>query len=251
MSAYNKDVPAGIARGILQHCSTVKRAFSVEYRLSTASPLPEGGQFPAALIDALNGYLHLLEMGFDPKDVVIVGDSAGGNLALALVRYLVEYGKEKSASGAQLPPPPGHLILLSPWADLGDSHLYKGSDVNNRGYDYIVGSSDSHTYTRKALCAALGPDVVNSDPYFSPGSSYINGASFEGFPRTFITAGGCEMLHDQIETLKGKMVKELGERKEGGVEWHYQPEAIHDWLLFEWHEPERTETLKAIGAWLE
>jgi len=250
MSAFNGDVPAAIARGILEHCATVKRAFSVEYRLSAASPLPEGGQFPAALIDALNGYLHLLEMGFNPKDVVFVGDSAGGNLALALVRYLVEYANEKSASGKQLPPVPGHLVLLSPWADLGDSHLYKGSDVDNRGYDYIVGSADSHEYTRKALCAALGPDVVNTDVYFSPGSKFID-SSFAGFPRTFMTAGGCEMLYDQIETLKGKMVKELGDRKEGGVEWHYQPEAIHDWMLFEWHEPERTETLRQLAGWLD
>jgi len=57
----------------------------IEYRLAPQN------QFPAALQDALAAYLYLLnpprDAGFDPlnpENIIIVGDSAGGGLALGL-----------------------------------------------------------------------------------------------------------------------------------------------------------------------
>ena len=89
--------------------------FSVEYRLSSTHPLPEENPFPAALLDALAGYVHLVDvMGYDPANVIVAGDSAGGNIALALARYLVEIrGRRAEAGVALLPAPPGHLLLIS------------------------------------------------------------------------------------------------------------------------------------------
>jgi len=43
------------------------------------------------ILDSLNGYLHLIELGYAPADIILVGDSAGGNLALSLCRYLIKY----------------------------------------------------------------------------------------------------------------------------------------------------------------
>lgn len=79
------------------------------YRLSS-SP---GGQFPAALQDAISAYNHLInKVGIPADRIFISGDSAGGNLALALARYISEHGQQ-----VQLPWPAG-LILLSPWIDI-------------------------------------------------------------------------------------------------------------------------------------
>lgn len=50
------------------------------------------------ILDSLNGYMHLIELGYSPEDIILVGDSAGGNLTLSLCRYLVEYADEKSPS---------------------------------------------------------------------------------------------------------------------------------------------------------
>jgi acetyl esterase/lipase len=249
MSAHPSQPPSSIVKGILQHCNSVKRGFSIEYRLSKSEPYQKQGAFPSALIDSLNGYLYLITIGYDPKDIVMIGDSAGGNIALSLVRYLVEYASNSSPSGAKLPLPPGSLILLSPWADLGDSHLFRGTDLSNRRYDYIVGSTDSHAYTRASYCGSLGSDTANTSKYISPASRYIEKVSFNGFPRTFLTAGGSEMLLDQIDTLRDKMERDMGTDNQG-LTYHLQPDAVHDWVLFTWHEPERSQTLKEIAAWL-
>jgi len=39
--------------------------------------------FPAALDDSITAYKALLEQGYDPKSIYIMGDSAGGNLCLS------------------------------------------------------------------------------------------------------------------------------------------------------------------------
>jgi acetyl esterase/lipase len=247
MSAYPSDYPANIARGILEHCPTIFRTFMVEYRLTSSHPYPNNGAFPSALIDSLSGYIHLITLGYNPKDIVLVGDSAGGNIALGLVRYLIESAVE---SCGKLPPSPGALILLSPWADIGPSHRSQGTHVSNRNTDYILATDESHAYIKAGLCSSLGSDIVNKSKYFSPASRYINAINFEGFPRTFLSAGGAEMLLDQLETLKRRMEMDIGTSKESGLQYHFKPDAVHDWLLFPWHEPERTETLKAIGAWM-
>lgn len=65
-----------------------KRAFSLDYRLCVPGR-PEIGSFPAPLLDALAGYRYLVrECNFDPENIIVAGDSAGGNLGLALCRYL-------------------------------------------------------------------------------------------------------------------------------------------------------------------
>lgn len=79
------------------------RAFSVDYRLAPENP------FPAAIHDAYAAYLYLTdpenpaltlgedsaphELSVDPRDIVVGGDSAGGNLAAALMHYLAQYVK--------------------------------------------------------------------------------------------------------------------------------------------------------------
>ena len=60
--------------------------------LSTASQLFNYTHQAAALIDALAGYNYLVNtVGFHPTRIILEGDSAGGNLALALTRYLLEH----------------------------------------------------------------------------------------------------------------------------------------------------------------
>ncbi len=122
LSAHPDSSTSQIPRSIIAHCANasanVNRSFNLEYRLSTHDPKPRENPFPAALLDALAGYAYLIdEVGFEPADIIVVGDSAGGNLALALVRYLIEEDTKLA--------PPGALILLSPWADMGNSHKEK------------------------------------------------------------------------------------------------------------------------------
>ena len=73
--------------------------YSVEYRLC-----PEY-EFPHCLEDVISGYLYLVhQLGIDPKRIHLVGDSAGGNMALALLFYLQDNGLETPATAALFSP---------------------------------------------------------------------------------------------------------------------------------------------------
>jgi acetyl esterase/lipase len=83
-----------------------------EYRLAPEYP------FPAALNDSVEIYQWLLLTGFEPKNIVIAGESAGGGLTLAILLAL----KERNI------PQPNAAVAISPWTDLtcsSDSYLTK------------------------------------------------------------------------------------------------------------------------------
>lgn len=112
------------------------RAFSVRYRLAPQEP------FPAALTDALAAYDYLvnppknaLHKPVDPRKIVIAGDSAGGNLASALMATLIESQPKWTV--------PCGLVLLSPWADLTHS-LPSVSTAENDYLPVMLGEIDHH-----------------------------------------------------------------------------------------------------------
>ena len=248
LSASPRDIAANIGRGLLEYCDNVHRIFALEYRLSKHAPDEPAHPFPAALLDALAGYVYLTRtVGFSPENIIIEGDSAGGNLALALVRYLVENARIVDG----LPAPPNALLLFSPWVDPNDTAVPPGSRANaNIASDYI-GPPEGPValYARRAFLGPLA-HVSNGrfNRYVAPGcaDARMPHVSFEGFPRTMIVAGEAEMLVDQINTLVGRMKRDLGEK----VRYHEARDAVHDFVLFPFCEPERTLALDAIAAWI-
>ncbi|KAG0261020.1 hypothetical protein BG011_001439 [Mortierella polycephala] len=108
------------------------KVFSIEYRLAPESP------FPAAIHDALAAYLYLLDppadsgiAPVDPKNLVIMGDSAGGGLTFATMLAIKDAG---------LPMPAG-IIGWSPWIDLLHS---LPSVLDNSISDYLPPDGFSH-----------------------------------------------------------------------------------------------------------
>lgn len=248
-SASPGDITAGIPRGVLEHALSIKHAFSTEYRLSTS----EGNPFPAAIVDAVAGYAHLLRVHkVSPKDVVFEGDSAGGNLALAVVRYLVEHREQLEPLGL---PPPSALLLICPWADLGESHLKPESPKYFEQTDYIVldGKRAQHRFTQLVFAGPAGLQALDTNPYMSPASKALKEPpSFRGWPRTFISCGGAEVLADPIRLLRDRMAADLNESgKPDRLTYYEAPQGVHIYPAFSFFEPERTDTLKAIAAWVE
>jgi len=255
LSAHPSDPTAAIARGLVNTVDSVNRVFSLEYRLSSGKPFPVANPFPTALLDALAGYIYLVnEIGFSPSDIILEGDSAGANLALALTRYLTEY---KGTPG--LPAPAGALLLLSPWADLGNSHLNlpNASATTRLASDYLSHpTSPGYRYPVTAFVGPHGIEAAEINPYISPASLHpAMVVDFKDFPRTFIVAGGAEILLDSIRTLRDRFFKDLGEGNgvkegEGKVRYYEAADGVHDYLVFPWHQPERKETLQAISEWV-
>jgi len=254
LSAHPSDPTAKIADGILKHSPPITRTFSIEYRLSTAEPYKPENPFPAALLDAIAGYHYLVHtIGFDPRDIIISGDSAGGNLALALVRYLRDY--RDFHRDLRLPALPSGLLLLSPWADLGRSHDGPNTSLSNFcSYDYTAARGQGRTsYGKLAFLGPFGLGLAERSPYVSPASLNMSvGARFDGFPRTLICSGGAEALLDSIRSLWWKMERDMGGGTgRGQVSYYEAKDALHDHIVFAWHEPENRQTLEVIASWIE
>ena len=248
LSAHPSSPTSNLPRAIVKSCPQVRRAFNIEYRLSSIVPGSEEGAFPSALIDALAGYSYLANVvGFDPKDIIVCGDSAGGNLAHALTRYLVEY----RGALPGLPAPPGGLLLLAPWTDMSGSHFAPGSSVfRNSESDILAGPTAP--YLPDPPDAFILPHDVPfcwSTPYISPASTKLSpqDVSFKGFPKTLITAGDAEILLDQIRALAELMKADLGD----DLVYHEAKDSVHDFIVFGWHEPERSIALEEIARWVD
>ena len=154
--------------------STSMDVLSFDYRLP----------YPAALEDAMKVWDYLMLLGYGARDVILAGDSAGGNLALALTLKL---RKEKRLL-------PRGLVLMSPWTDLtssGQSHKTKAQidPVLNAAYLAEM----IHNY-------AAQEDLTN--PLISP----LFG-EYEGFPPTYIQVGENEVLQDDAKMLYQKLLK--------------------------------------------
>jgi acetyl esterase/lipase len=255
-SAIPDDPTANTVKGVLERATSVQRAFSVEYRLSVGPPFKPANGFPAALIDALAGYNHLVNvLSFQPENIIIEGDSAGGNLALALTMYLI--GNRDTLADAALPgtkslTSPGGLILCSPWADIGSSHDRPLQSYLARS-DYVGNVRGSRSkYSNKAFLGSLGLPAADTNMYISPASKIITNISFAGWPRTLISCGGAEYLAPSIRTLKERMAVDMGEGSGAGqVSYCEVPDGIHDFLVFTWHEPERSQVLKIMADWVD
>jgi acetyl esterase/lipase len=142
-------------------------ALAVAYRLAPEHP------FPAALDDALAAFDALLRSGVAPGQIVVMGDSAGGGLAVALLLQIRDSGR----------PFPAGALLLSPWLDLSLS----GESVRSRQRaDPVLDTAD----LRAAARAYLG-DRDSRTPLASP----LFG-SLSHLPPLLIQVGTEELLLD-------------------------------------------------------
>jgi len=162
-----------------------REVWMVDYRLA-----PEN-IYPAALEDAAQVYRELINRGVDPKNLIVFGDSAGGNLALELALYL----KENNL------PQPAALILNSPWTTF-ETDL--PSRTSNADRDLVLGKVNPHMYNEVAN-PSYGGALSRNDLRLSP--IY---ADLTGLPPTLIQIGGYELFVDEgIELLKKATADEL------------------------------------------
>lgn len=158
--------------------ATGMEVLSFDYRLAPEHPAP------AALEDALKVWDYLMLLGYAARDVILTGDSAGGNLALTLVMKLKE--KERFL--------PKGMLLMSPWTDLTSSGE---SFVEKAEVDPVL----STDYIGKMIQAYAGGQNCE-EPYLSPLF-----ADFTGFPPTYIQVGTNEILLSDSLRLRDRMAE--------------------------------------------
>ena len=185
-------------------------------------PLTPEHPFPAAPDHCLAAYRALLETGVDPAGLIVGGDSAGGNLAFALLADLLAAGD----------PLPAGVFALSPLTDLafgGDSF------VANARADVVLPA-------HRLRDTAQG--YLNGTPADDPRASPLY-ASFKGAPPVWLAVGDTEILQDDSLRLAARL------KAQGvPVDITVAQDLPHVWPLFHNLVPEAKTTLDLLADWI-
>jgi acetyl esterase/lipase len=166
------------------------RVLAVDYRKA-----PDNA-FPDWLDDAAAAYSELLAAGHRAEDIVVSGDSAGGNISLALAQRARRSGL----------PMPGKLVLFSPWADLTcQGRTFRSNARRDAMFD-------------AGAVRALGSYLTRGRDAFDPELSPAY-ADFRGFPDMLVFAGSTEVFLDDARTV-ARRAREAGVHAELHVYRH-------------------------------
>jgi monoterpene epsilon-lactone hydrolase len=152
-------------------------AFVLDYRRAPEHP------HPAQVEDAVAVFTALTERGIAPADITTIGDSAGGNLAVAIPLALREKGL----------PLPGRVIAFSPWLDMENSG------------ETLVTNDETDALISVPLLEGMIAGVL-ADGQIDPTTPLANPlyADLTGFPPLYINAGSMESLLDNATRLAEK-----------------------------------------------
>jgi len=170
------------------------RALIPDYRLAPEHP------YPAAPDDCHAAYRGLLAEGVDPKNIVLAGDSAGGNLVLVTLCRVRAAGE----------PLPACAVLLSPALDCT---MESPSMTTFDGHDPMI---------RRASLLVLR-QFMFTNPDVSPMF-----ADFRGLPPLFFQVGSTELLRDEATRAANKAFA-----SDVDVELELWPGATHVFQLAE------------------
>lgn len=201
---------------------------SVDYRLAPEHP------FPAGLMDCYDVTQTLLEqpgvVGVDdPDNIVLVGDSSGGNLAAAVSLLR----RERAVRGAT------RQILLYPvmhWNH--DPQTSPFDSVREHGEDYRLTNVEVRDYLR----LYVPNPAQRQDPLVSP----LMAKDLSGQPHTLLITADLDLLRDEGEKY-GRALSHAGNT----VRIHRVEEALHGFIALPWMARSVRDAYEYINAFLD
>lgn len=204
-------------RGLAAHIGLASRSrvVAVDYRVAPEHP------FPASLDDCLAVYRRLIKNGIEPNQIVIAGDSAGANLALAVLFTL------RDADEAL----PAAAVCISPMTDLA----FTGRSYHTRK-DALLNAEFARSMSR----LYVGNHDARS-PLISP-----HYGDMTGLPPLLIHSGENEILLSDAERLADNA-------RQAGVDatltvW---PKMWHAWHILAPYLPEAVQAVDEIGGFVQ
>ena len=174
------------------------RVHVVDYRLA-----PEH-RFPSAFDDALAAYRSITRDEPDPQPFAVLGDSAGGNLAVAVT----------VAARDENLPLPSCVAVISPFADL----TLSGASMELRKL--------ADPYVTRELLGSMASEYLDGADPADPRCSTVF-ADLSGFPPLLIQVGEDEILFDDAARMRDAAMA-------AGVDTTFQPwtHGIHVWPVY-------------------
>jgi len=210
-ASTHRPITAALAR------LTRRRVLSIDYRLAPEARLPSAHE------DVMAAYQAVVDSGADPSEIVLAGDSAGGNLVLSLAVQL----RDRRSPG------PSGIVAFSPWTDLTGQSQSVHSNAGRCAMFYPENIRDF-------AAAALGPA--------SPGTSIVSPvyAELDDLPPVLLHVGSTELLLDDATRIHERI------RQSGGQSsLHVYENVPHCWQMLFPFVPESVASLREAATFVD
>lgn len=219
----NIDSYNNVCKQISRHTNNI--VISVEYRLAPEHPFPQGlvDCYEVAKLAYEKQKLNLL-----PGKIIIMGDSAGGNLAAAVAlraRDLGEFNVDTQ-------------ILIYPATYWDHSSTSPFNSIRENGREYLLTAKRISDYM--ILYKRNDKDLMN--PYFAP----LIADDFSNQPKTLLITAEFDPLRDEGEAYGQKLLK-AGNK----VKIYRMKDALHGFISLGSHNVYVKKTYDLINLFLD
>ena len=196
---------------------------SVDYRLAPEYPFPNG------LVDCYEvvKYFNSKNSFLDKKDIILMGDSAGGNLA-SVVSIIASENKEFKIN---------KQILLYPLTYHIHDENSKFKSVKENGNNWLL--------TNKRINKYLDLYVIDKDKLNSKYVTPLNADNLYNQPKTLIITAEFDPLRDEGEAY-GKKLKQF----KNEVEIYRMKDVIHGFFTYFPNSKENKKCYKLINDFI-
>lgn len=203
-----------------------RRVLSVDYRLAPEYPFP-GGLFDCYEVTRILHEHKVEKMGID-KGIVLMGDSAGANLAAAV--SLLARDRQEFAVDRQ--------ILLYP-------ATYNYHDERSP-YPSIEEKGEGYLLTSRRICDYIDLYIRDEKDFFSPYFAPLLAEDLSNQPETLLITAEHDPLRDEGEAY-GEKLREFGNH----VTSIRMENALHGYFNLPYKFPHVKLTLEAIKDFLD
>jgi len=181
-------------------------------------------KFPAQIDDVEKAYRWLLAQGIRPRDIVSMGHSIGGNLAVSLAVTLRDKGL----------PLPIAILSVSPWYDMTMANETLASNAET---DALLTTQVLELF-RDSWIGGTG--VVTNDPRVN-----MLYADLNGLPPIMVYYGAHELL-------AGEAIAFAKRAQDAGIDVSLRslPEGQHNFILGAGRVPEVDQAIEEMAGWL-
>ncbi|MET7655400.1 MULTISPECIES: alpha/beta hydrolase [unclassified Streptomyces] len=181
-------------------------------------------KYPAQVDDAEAAFNWLLSEGHEPGNIITIGHSIGGFIAVALALRL----RDKKL------PLPGAIVSISPWCDL---EIANDTITTNADTDKIL-SKELLEFFRDAWIGGTGIEFTDT-------RINLNRADLSGLPPTLVSWGTYEVLAGEDEEFAARV-------KDAGIDTAtvVVPGGQHSYVYGAGRIPETDAAIAQIGAWV-